>query len=599
MRSIGLWPWFKDQGLIPLEMPFAVCNLPRVMRLLQSDISAKRTPVPAFRLKINAQYLEQKCIALIIEACGNPRPQYQGCQQCFSLGLDCITADGLGSVAEEATDHNCARCLFNEKSWMGPGRTCSLRDQLSAGTPATKPSQNSESSTSHSAGALSRAVPTATPTINKAPYPAALTLNPPLPVIPQKRQATDVPRINTQGLVAQHGTQPIANQPQSYGQAGGPRLADPSRQSGHQDSARNVTQQAPGVGGTATANTSTMAQQTPSQTRQYTWQPPTPVAQYETSYPNDPAQPVVKRKRGRPPKDKPVQNRPPMQVWVGNVPIENYSDEQLRAGISVFTAELNRRKFGTPYPSHFSPMRPIFTPAMPVTTHQVSAAPQNPPFHPQDRLQVTANAPSPAVSGYGSGVYRTNLSGSSPMSGAQPQTTQGSSMGANHSKAIMSPSTTSQLISPPASSGPQHSPLPLGSAQASQATDFANGTAPLRQGTSVRTSTESGSVANGSTQAGHETGDASETTPAGACAPSSAPWAQLSRSPSEAAQVRPPDGSAVFVKNEPRTGIPLAEQPASIATAALCLATNLAKTEDRGGEGDQRQSSPRVKIERD
>ncbi|KAI6332529.1 hypothetical protein MCOR30_004505 [Pyricularia oryzae] len=54
MRSIGLWPWFKDQGLIPLEMPFAVCNLPRVMRLLQSDISAKRTPLPAFQLKINA-----------------------------------------------------------------------------------------------------------------------------------------------------------------------------------------------------------------------------------------------------------------------------------------------------------------------------------------------------------------------------------------------------------------------------------------------------------------------------------------------------------------------------------------------------------------
>lgn len=108
-------------------MPFAVCNLPRVMRLLQSDISAKRTPLPAFQLKINAQYLEQKCIALIIEACGNARVRHEGCQQCFSLGLECITAYGLGPVAEEVANHSCARCLFNEKSCMGPGKTCSLR----------------------------------------------------------------------------------------------------------------------------------------------------------------------------------------------------------------------------------------------------------------------------------------------------------------------------------------------------------------------------------------------------------------------------------------------------------------------------------------
>ncbi|KAI7922419.1 hypothetical protein M9X92_004853 [Pyricularia oryzae] len=616
MRSIGLWPWFKDQGLIPLEMPFAVCNLPRVMRLLQSDISAKRTPLPAFQLKINAQYLEQKCIALIIEACGNARVRHEGCQQCFSLGLECITAYGLGPVAEEVANHSCARCLFNEKSCMGPGKTCSLRDQNSAGNPAPKPSQARDGSIpqrtyvdltrehptqsgagSGSAGASSTAVLSATPTTDKTQHPAAANPNRPLPIIPQKRQATDVPRINTQGLVAQRRAQPIPNQQPSYGQTDAPRLLEPSRQPRRRYLAPKVTQQAPGV--SAAANSLTLTQQTPSQTRQYIWQPPTPVAQQETPYPHDATQPPMKRKRGRPPKNRNAQSRPPMQVWVGNVPIEQYSDEQLAAGISVFTAELNRRKFGTQYPEHFSPRRAIFTPAMPVTIPQVSAPLGSSQVHSQDRLQATASDPSRAVSGYGSGVYQTNLSGPSQISGTQPQTSQGGSMGASHGKDMTSPSTTSQLISPPSSLGPRHSPLPLESAQESRATGSANGTTPLQQETTVQKSTKSGSVANSSTQAKLGTGDSSEPTLASTSGPSTTPWGQVSRSPSEVASVRPSDGPAVFIKNETGNGMPPTGQPASIATAALCLATNLAKSEEGGGGGDQRQSSPRVKIERD
>ncbi|KAI6351923.1 hypothetical protein MCOR25_009666 [Pyricularia grisea] len=486
--------------------------------------------------------------------------------------------------------------------------------QHSAGAADPQPSQIPESSISHKAyvgstrdhvtqqvtgsgspGALSTAVPTAKPTTNKTPYPAALTSNP-LSVIPQKRQATDVPRLNTQGLIAHHTAQPIPDQPASYGETGGPRLADANR---HQDSARDVTQKAPGVAGPVAVNTSTLAQQTPRLTGQYTWQPPTPATQYEKSYPTDAAQPAVKRKRGRPPKDRSVQSGPPMQVWVGDVPIENYSDEQLAVGISVFTAELNRRRFGTPYPAHFNPKRTIFTPAMPVTTPRVSATPQNPQVYPQGRSQVTATGSSPAVSAYG--PYQTNLSGPSPRSGAQPQTSLGNTVGTStsHSKAMISPSTTSQLISPPPSSGPRQLPLPLGSAQTSQATGFAHSTSPLRRETTVSISTESGSVADGSTQGEHETAGALKNTLAGASGPATTPWGQFSRSPSEAAPVSPSDDSAVFIKNEPGTGIRLAERPASIATAALSLATDLARTEEGGARDYRRQSSPRVKIERD
>lgn len=54
-------------------------------------------------------------------------------------------------------------------------------------------------------------------------------------------------------------------------------------------------------------------------------------------------------------------------------PDYNYSGELLEAGISVFTAELNRPRFGTQYPARFGSRRTIFTPVTPATTPQVSA----------------------------------------------------------------------------------------------------------------------------------------------------------------------------------------------------------------------------------